>query len=395
MDWRWPLLLSFLTTLFVLGWLDRKNIKIKQGAFFRKTKRGRRAIKKFGSKHRKLLTLFGNVSVILALLLSIAGLYLILDRTLFMFSHPEIGPSVKLVLPDIFPIEGICENVFCVPFWFWIISVFVIITPHELAHGVLAAVEKIRIKSFGLFLFLMFPGAFVELDQHQFNRAKPDKKLRIAAVGSVANIILFLILIVVSVIMLKGLYEESGVITGYIAGYDYPAEKVELSGVVTEIDGMRIRNLDDLNQAMSDKKPGDTIVIKTAEETYGITLVESPDNPEKGFIGIGIRENTLLNEIFELNVNVFYSVKSYGYPFRDIINWVFQLMTWIAVLDLNIAIANLLPFLPFDGGIMWHSVFEKFSKKHAIRLITITSLFVYALLAVNLIGIQSIMAWFG
>ena len=100
MDWRWPLLLSFLTTLFVLGWLDRKNIKIKQGALFRRTKRGRKAIKKFGSKHRKLLTLFGNVSVILALLLSVAGLYLILDRTFFMFSHPEIGPSVKFVLPE-------------------------------------------------------------------------------------------------------------------------------------------------------------------------------------------------------------------------------------------------------------------------------------------------------
>lgn len=111
--------------------------------------------------------------------------------TQMMIIEPEIGASAKLVVPAV-PIKGLCTHAFCVPFWFWIISIFVIITPHELSHGFLMAAEKIKIKSLGFVWLLVFPGAFVEPDEKQFQKAKPVKRMKIASVGSIANIILFL-----------------------------------------------------------------------------------------------------------------------------------------------------------------------------------------------------------
>jgi len=67
------------------------------------------------------------------------------------------------------------------------------------------------------------------------------------------------------------------------------------------------------------------------------------------------------------------------------------------LIDISVAVANLLPFLPFDGGIIWQALFEKITKREKLakRMIKVLSIFIYCLLFLNLIGFGSILKLFG
>ena len=126
-------IVGFFIGIIILAYFDRKRIEFKTGILYRRTRRGKNKIKKIAVKHRTFFKRFGNVSVVIAFIISIGGLLLLLQMTKTMVQEPEIGPSAKLILPKI-PVGDICTHVLCVPFWFWIIAIFIIIKPHELMH---------------------------------------------------------------------------------------------------------------------------------------------------------------------------------------------------------------------------------------------------------------------
>ena len=80
-----------------------------------------------------------------------------------LFTKPAASSGVGLVLP--FKAKG----VFYVPFFYWIISIFVIAVVHEFSHGLIARANNIKVKSSGFaFLALLvpiIPAAFVEPDE--------------------------------------------------------------------------------------------------------------------------------------------------------------------------------------------------------------------------------------
>lgn len=381
-------IVAFFGIIVVLIIKDRKNIDFKPFLLIRRTKKWENKIEEIAKKHERSLKIFANFAVIIGVILSIIG-------TIFLLAFP----GVRLMLPKIFPGEAspaVQRIAFFVPLWYWVISIFLIIFPHELAHGLVSVIEKIRITSVGVILFLIFPGAFVEPDEIKFKKSKVGTRMRIAAVGSVANFIVFLLLIVLSIFIIKGFYVESGVIAIQINNESYPAKQVNLTGTITEINGYKIRNTQDLEKVLIETKPGDKIQIKADEKYYNITLIENPNKPGKGFIGISFLQPNLLSRITRIDPNVIYDVKRPLYAQRVLIDWFKGLIDWVAFLDINVAIANLLPFLPFDGGIMWQALFEKVTKRKnlAKKMIIILSIIIYGILIINLFGINRILRLF-
>src|SRR3989344_6858921 len=61
-----------------------------------------------------------------------------------IFFVPEVGSTVALVLP--FKAKG----TFFVPFFYWIISIFLLVIVHEFSHGVVSRAYNLKIKSSGL-----------------------------------------------------------------------------------------------------------------------------------------------------------------------------------------------------------------------------------------------------
>lgn len=381
-------IIAFFVGILILAYFDRKKIEFKTGVIYRRTKRGKNTIKRIAQKHKKFFKIFGIVSVIIAFLVSISGMILLLKMTQIMVETPEVGPSAKLIFPEL-PVEGLCTHVLCVPFWFWVIAIFIIMAPHELMHGFLMASEKIRIKSLGLVLFLVFPGAFVEPDEKQFQKSKPIKRMKIAAVGSIANIIVFLtlsaILFSYNFAASKAFVTQGVDFEGVIDGT--PAQEVELEGTIIELNGKEIKNYYDFSNYLLNLKPGDEVDIVTTKGEYEFNVISHPENDTIPYIGI----RNITTKIEYTEKLSFLGHPSFSLYMLDLTN---HLFSWVLLLSINVAIINLLPFLPFDGGIMWYGLFEKYFKKRAKPMILTLTFFTYGIIIINVIGIERIINLF-
>uniref|UniRef100_A0A3B3B4S0 Membrane-bound transcription factor site-2 protease n=1 Tax=Oryzias melastigma TaxID=30732 RepID=A0A3B3B4S0_ORYME len=61
---------------------------------------------------------------------------------------------------------------------------------HELGHAVAALREQVRVNGFGVFLFVLYPGAFVDLFTTHLNLVSPAQQLRIFCAGVWHNFVL-------------------------------------------------------------------------------------------------------------------------------------------------------------------------------------------------------------
>lgn len=84
-------------------------------------------------------------------------------------------------------------------------GIVIAIIVHELAHAVTARAEGLSIKSFGIAVFLgIIPGAFVELDENELQRANLVSRLRVYAAGTAANLATALVLMGLLALIMQG-----------------------------------------------------------------------------------------------------------------------------------------------------------------------------------------------
>ncbi len=262
-----------------------------------------------------------------------------LARSLVSLLTQSATPSVGVVLP--FKAKG----VFYVPFFYWIISIFVILIIHEGMHGVMARAYGLRVKNSGLVvlgaLIPLIPGAFVEPDEKKLVKASRKTQLAVYAAGPVANIVtgLLLMLLMFTVItpMTKNFYANDGVVVTELMDGNPPAEQAGmLAGEkITEINGQSIRETSDFSAALQGAEPGDSVSIITSSAVYDVTLGENPSN-QKAWLGVYV-DNPLKSPTW----------------FTYTILWVKDLVFWLYLLSLGVGLFNLLPLGPIDGGRMF------------------------------------------
>lgn len=140
--------------------------------------------------------------------------------------------------------------------------------------------------------------------------------------------------------------------------YDLPAIETGLSGTITSINGEKISSQTDLASIMKKYSPGDKIKITTKENNkikeYNIELGEDPANKGQGKIGIVYLEpqkGTILGRLYEF-FN-FFKEKATDYEPRynsDFVIFIYNLIWWLALINMSVALMNMLPFTIFDGG---------------------------------------------
>ena len=247
-------------------------------------------------------------------------------------------PSVSIVIPGV----DIPGSQIYVPFVYGLIALATVLVVHEFSHGIQAVGEKIPIKSIGLLLFAIIPGAFVEPDEEKLKEAKRSSRLRVYAAGSIANVTLALIALLLLSLVSAGIpqfFEEDGIAVDRIVP-DSPSEGILKEGMVLqEIDNHRINDSQSYVDIISSFSPGDNVEVKTDQGTYHITLAKNPNNESVGFFGIQA------NKHFEL-IN-----DSWG-SLPWILFELAELFQWISMLNLGIGLFNLLPIKPLDGGYM-------------------------------------------
>jgi membrane-associated protease RseP (regulator of RpoE activity) len=371
-DWESISTIIFLIVLGILVWIDRKNIDFKYGIFMRKIKKGKEWIYTVGNKYKTFFGYFGSVGIVIAVISSLVAFYFIALQAYIIITNPKVStPGLRPIIPSV-PSTVACTYALCVPFWFWIIGVLVVLLSHELSHAFVSRSANIRIKSFGLISVLILPGAFVEPDERQLKKSSSLTKLKIYAAGSFANLLVFAIASLVTTAMFNGFYVASGVqYVGLVA--NSPASQINLKGVIKQIDSMQISTVQDFENFITKVSPGTPLIIKTSEGTYNLTTAKNPDDPNKGFVGISQASTD------------FHVVERYS-SFSGGIDWVFQLFAWLVFLNFGIGLVNLLPIKPLDGGLMYEEIIKIIFRKPKPKYVRALSIFTFLLIIINIIG---------
>ena len=386
LDFQTIAAIVFLALLSLFVYVKRKNLHT-HGLFpllyfsMYRTQIGLRLMDRLAGKFNKTLKFLGYAGILIGFLGMALLSFSLLQNLYNLIATPEAQPGVGLVLP--FKVKG----AFFVPFFYWIISIFIIALVHEYAHGVMARAHKLRVKSSG-FAFLgilipVIPAAFVEPDEKTLRKRPHKQQLSVFAAGPFSNIILALIVLGFSVFILSPLtgnmMEYEGVkITGFIEG-NYPAESsgIAKGEVVKSINGEKIGTLDDFSEILKEKKPGNVIRIETDKNAYSIKLGKNPEDESLAYLGVYVRQESAVKEPFK---------EKYGNFVPAAIIWVAGLFGWLIILNLGIGLFNLVPIGPLDGGRMLQLVLHRlFERKKADRIWYYVSM-VFLLIVVANIG---------
>ena len=77
---------------------------------------------------------------------------------------------------------------------YFLLSIPIVLVIHEGAHGIVAALEKIKIKTGGFAIFIAMFAGFVEPDEEEFEKAKKISKLRVIGAGATSNVMFAFVL---------------------------------------------------------------------------------------------------------------------------------------------------------------------------------------------------------
>ncbi len=319
-------LLGSVAAIYAAAWLtvkrapelaERWGLSLDGLTIIWRTERLNRFIERVGGGHPRLFGLIGDAAIAVGAALLAYGIYFLHVNLLNLAARAPSASPVAPVIP------GVTIGLDSLPYFLF--AAFLVLVPHELMHAFVAAAERVPVKSTGIFLMLILPGGFAEIDEEELSRRSLRTQARIFSAGSLANIATFLVIIA----LLPALVFPVGVrVEGTLQGY--PAEAALKPGdVLVAINGEPIRTFADLSRVLSSYKPGDTVVLTVLrggrEVEVSITLAENPRVPGRGFIGAYFAQ--------AFNSDVLYN-----------------LLWWSAVFTSSVAVINMLPIYPLDGG---------------------------------------------
>ncbi|MEM7821679.1 MAG: site-2 protease family protein [Candidatus Aenigmatarchaeota archaeon] len=365
--------LVFILVLMFLIYRDRKNIEIHYILLIKRTKIGLKILD--GLARPKIFwKVFGTFGILLAFFLMFEGFSSLISYSKLLLTGAVRIPGLSFVLPSFRPDVESGPGYLLLPFWLWLIVIASVIVPHELLHGIMSRVEKIRVKSVGVLLLLVLPGAFVEPDDKQLKKSRFISKLRVFASGSLANfIVYFLIFNFTSKIIWP--YFVPGPIILREVNATGPAARAGLKPnmVITEMNKKLVKLTYEefligsryLYEETRDLKPGDEISIIANGTEFKLVLGANPENESLPYLGIVYSPITRDDRLS--------------------VGFVFQLFTWMWIINYAVAVFNIMPLYPLDGGMIVLSLMEKINKKHARKITLMITAITIGILAFTFI----------
>ena len=282
-------------------------------------------------------------------------------------------PSVSIIIPGV---EMPGSSIY-IPFVYGLIALATVLVVHEFSHGIQSVGEKISIKSIGLLLFAIIPGAFVEPDEEELKNAKRSSRLRVYAAGSVANITLALIAMLLISLISMGIpafFDENGIEIDRIVS-DSPSDGILKEGMIIEsINNEKVNDSESYVNIVGSFHPGDNVSVQTDQGTYNVVLDKNPNNESVGFFGIQASKH------FEM-IN-----DSLG-PIPWVLFELLELFQWVAMLNLGIGLFNLLPLKPLDGGYMLEILLSyKLSEEHYKPIVNALSVVMAMIIVFSLVA---------
>ncbi len=270
-DWYTVSVLVFIIAIFFALYKDRKNLERNSVLFIRRTETGKGLIKKVANISPRFWKWVGNFGIILGFAVSIYITYFMIESLFEAITSETAISTLSVVVPSISATTSIGPGYLAVPFWYWIISIALLVVVHEGMHGIMTVIGKTKIKSLGWGVMAILPIAFVEPDEKGLQKKNIVTRLRVYAAGSLSNFIFAAIYLVLFSFLAASLFVPGGVAyQGTFA--DYPANKVNMTGAIINVNGYQINNPEELTIALEKIGVNKTIQIITFNGTENLTF---------------------------------------------------------------------------------------------------------------------------
>ena len=333
--------------------LDKHGFEIKPYSLTYKNQNVQLILTRILNRTQRATRVFANTSVVLGFVMMGAAFWYLASNLSNFFVKPESFSEMTVLIPGV-TIQSTANIAY------FLLSVPIVLVIHEGAHGIVATLEKIRIKTGGFAIFIALFAGFVEPDEEEFAKSRKISRLRVIGAGATSNVLFSFIiagllifnpsfaLIMPDPIRNIMYHEPLGVpIVSVTEGSG--AEKAGLlkDDIINAINGNHISLPQDF--AKIKLKPGDIANVSVIRDgktlQIPVTITASKEDPQKGMLGI-LRA----------------ALPSYQPVVPYYIHWspeVFMFLLWLWMLSFFIGIFNMLPLPILDGGKFIHSIIEK------------------------------------
>ena len=333
--------------------LERFGFTIKPYSLTYKNYKVQSALSKMLTRTKRGIRVFADVSVVAGFLMMGFAFWFLLANISNYFVEPTEFAELTVLIPGVTLTSASA-------ILYFLLSIPIVLVVHEGAHGIVATLEKIKIKNGGFAIFIALFAGFVEPDEEDFDKAKKISRLRVIGAGATSNVIFAFAL---GAILLTnpmfamilpepflGLFYESpeGVLVlSVIEGGGAEQAGIKENDIISKINDVRIVSPIDFQKV--NLIPGEVVnvtVLRDGQEiVFPVTIMPAPEDPERGLVGI-MRDNNL-------------SFK----PIYNYIEWnnpqFSMFLLWLWMISFFIGIINMLPLPILDGGKFIHTIIDK------------------------------------
>jgi len=341
--------------------LEKHGFTIKAYSLTYKNTQVQSVLSKMLTRTKRGIRVFADVSVIAGFLMMGFAFWFLLSNISNFFVEPTEFAELTILIPGVTLTSASA-------ILYFLLSIPIVLVIHEGAHGIVATLEKIKIKTGGFAIFIALFAGFVEPDEKEFDDARKISKLRVIGAGATSNVIFAFALgailltnplfaLILPEPFLEWFYDApDGVgIISIIEGSGAEKAGLQKNDVITGIDDIAIITPVDFQKA--DLKPGDTVTVTVQRDgqllQLPVEIMPSPDDPDKGLVGI-------------MRDSAFYK------PVYNFIEWdpqVSMFLLWLWMISFFIGIINMLPLPILDGGKFIYTIIEKKASEKKINAI--------------------------
>ena len=341
--------------------LEKHGFTIKAYSLTYKNNQVQSVLSKMLTRTKRGIRVFADVSVIAGFLMMGFAFWFLISNISNFFVEPTEFAELTVLIPGVTLTSASA-------ILYFLLSIPIVLVVHEGAHGIVASLEKIKIKTGGFAIFIALFAGFVEPDEKEFDNAKKISRLRVIGAGATANVIFAFALGVILLTnplfamilpdpLLEWFYDEpDGVlILSIIEGSGAEKAGLQKDDIITGIEGVPI--ITPLDFQKVDLKPGETVTVTVNRDRqqleFPVEIMPSPDDPDKGLVGI-------------MRDNAFYK------PVYNFIEWdpqVSMFLLWLWMISFFIGIINMLPLPILDGGKFIYTIIEKKASERKINAI--------------------------
>jgi membrane-associated protease RseP (regulator of RpoE activity) len=377
--------------------LEKYNISFWGPALMWRTNKGKKFLSTVATKKR-FWKAFGSSGIVLCFIMMILMTSVLIMQAWVVFGFTAEqkealpGPEMALILPGINPILPL-EFIGYV-----ILALVVAMVVHEFSHGIMTLAHNLKVKSLGI-LYLIVPiGAFCEPDEEELKKTSIPSRMRVYASGPTSNFVVVVVSVLLfSFILMSAVQPAADGVSVMYVGSDTPAQSVGLTQgmIITSLNDTSISSMDDFFEVMQHTKSNQSISISyvKGKQTFNTQVIlddksnysKNQSHAGEGYLGMSPSNNheVFLSVLknphrnFPDNFLVFYILPLWGYlqgynpivaPFTDsyqivgplavIPSSVFWMIVnavyWIFWLNLAVALFNVLPMIPLDGGFLFN-----------------------------------------